>query len=55
MCKRYFLVPQEKVPGSNSGQGKQLVFFQVIIIDYYKHYNKLEFNAPEIHDVALKV
>ena len=26
-----------------------------IIIEYYKHYNKSEFDAPEIHDVALKV
>ena len=22
---------------------------------YYKHYNKSEFDAPEIHDAALKV
>ena len=54
-CAASLLVPHEKVPGSNSGQGKQLVFFRVILIDYYKHYNKSKFDAPEIHDVALKV
>ena len=26
-----------------------------IVIDYYKHINKSEFNAQDIHDVALKV
>ena len=28
-----FLVPHENVPGTNPGQGKQLVYFKVIIID----------------------
>ena len=37
------------------GQGKQLALLKVILVDYYKHCNKLEFDAPEIHDVALKV
>ena len=49
----YFLVPHEKVPGSNPEKVKQLVLF--ILIEYYKHYNKSDFDAPEIHDVALKV
>ena len=37
------------------GEVKSLYSLRYILIDYYKHYNKLEFNAPEIHDVALKV
>ena len=49
------LVPHEEVLGLNLGRGKQLVLFKVILIDYYKHYNKSEFGAPEIHDAALKV
>ena len=50
-----FHVLPEKVPGQNPGQGKQLLLFKFIIIDYYKHYNNSEFDAPEINDVALKV
>ena len=30
-----FLVPHEEVPGSIPRRGKQLVFFKVILIDYY--------------------
>ena len=33
-----FLVPHEKVPGSNPGQSKPLVLFRVILIDYCKHH-----------------
>ena len=33
-----FLVPHEKVMGWNPGRGNQLVFFNFILIDYYKHY-----------------
>ena len=32
-----------------------IVHTSYIIIYYYKHYNELEFDAPEIHDVTLKV
>ena len=32
-----------------------IYLFKVILIDYYKHYNKLEFDDPEIHDAELKV
>ena len=37
----YFLVPHEKDKGLKPGRGKQLLFFKVILIEYYKHYNYL--------------
>ena len=52
----FFLIPHEEVLGSNTGEGKQLVFFKMyILIDYYIHCNKSECDATEIHDVAIKV
>ena len=32
-----------------------LYYLRYIIIDYYIHFNKSEFDALEIHDVSLKV
>ena len=37
------------------GEVNSLYSLRYFLIDYYKHYNKLVFNAPETHDVALKV
>ena len=51
----FFLSPYEEVPGSNSRQGKQLISLGFLLIYYYNDYNKSEFDALEIHDVALTV
>ena len=37
------------------GEVNSLYSLKYLIIDYYNHYNKSEFDPPEIHDVALKV
>ena len=34
---------------------KKLLILRIILIDYYKQYNKLEFETLEIHYVDLKV
>ena len=44
----------------NNSSGTWIVFVRMIHlsylqIHYYKHYNKSEFDAPEIHDADLKV
>ena len=55
MQNNFFLVPHEDVPGPNPGQGRKLFSFFCLLIDYYKHYNKSDFDALEIHDMVLKV
>ena len=37
------------------GEVNILYYLRYLVIEHYIHYNKSEFDAPKIHDVALKV
>ena len=53
--KDYFIVPHEKVPGLKPSNVNILYSLRCMLINNYKDYNKLEFDAPRIHHVVLKV
>ena len=56
MCKiALFLFRMNRFQVQTPGKLNSLYSLRYLIIDYYIHYKKSEFDAPEIHDVALKV
>ena len=53
MTLLFFYVKRFQV--QTPGELNSLYSLRCLLIDCYIHYNKSEFDAPEIHDVALKV
>ena len=53
--KTYFLFHMKIFRVWTLGKVNSLCSSRYLVIDYYKHYNKSEFDAPEIHDVALEI